>query len=159
MKLTLLILFVLAVSLQAIPSRRREGPRLPYKLECTREGSKTKEVLYTRLENVSVDDLVSYDESHALVLFDYNGDEKRPIHSDEVAIGWAGDNFKVSVDSLNWHYDLWTCDTEDRSYTVAVRDLVRSVSATFGRRPIAAELILSVREDSETFKLSCVAFY
>lgn len=156
MKLQTLSLLLAGFALQA---QANTMSRFPYKLVCDFEsveqsphGELEKQILYTRLMKV---DPLSLTKEWVEVL----GSNDR-VWKQEVALApWSGGNYGASVNKDEYHYDVWSCDTEDRWYAFKTSDLELSLDSEETRIPVWGKVTVDVREPVGTFNLKCTAFY
>jgi hypothetical protein len=106
---------------------------------------------YTRLEAVRSLDQLPTDDSHALSL--WGGDSPK---ADESAAG-LDDYRSASVSRQLYHYDAWSCDTQDYWFSIATDELAAR-SADEASRPVRLHLRQETRGGVDfEGELSCVA--
>ena len=140
MKLTIILGLMVAGFSMAAPAN---VPNLPAKLSCRydKHPEMGPDILYTRLDKLKT----------GTVLFDLNEATEAEVNKDEVAFDWLGSYFTVSVDQVNWHYNVWTCDSEDRFYTIRLKEI------SDGRKAIKGTVDISIRDEGEIYAITCKA--
>ncbi len=129
---------------------------LPVKLTCqfAADGRGVTNVLHTRLGAIHFRSQLS-GTPRDVWSSTSNRDEPQP---DEVAYGWRGEYYGAYVSETEYRYNVWTCDSEDRSYSFRTEDLIVPGGST-GTREVAGRLNISIRGEGENYDLLCRAEY
>ena len=146
---------IIFVSLNAVGSSEATEIKLPLSLNC--RWNSQVDLLYTRLERIS--QLSQLPEKlNPLEVWGKSESGEGP-RADEVAYGWIGDYYNATVSQAEYNYNLWTCDTEDRSYSFQSHDLILPGNSPLKTKQVQGKLIISVRDDEKRYDLNCTAQY
>ena len=153
----------LALSSSALAISMDDGVKFPTKLSCKYVNSADHDeadLLYTRITGITQLDQLP-DADNALTVWGGNfgdgvGGEPLP---GEIAEDWSGEYYGATLDRDFYNYNLWTCDTEDRTYTFATNDLVLPAWSGHKTKKVAGKVDISVRGEGDVFDLDCIATY
>jgi hypothetical protein len=131
---------------------------LPNKLTCERvvSGHKVIDVLYTRLDAIKRREDLSETPRTVWGTFSQNKERPRP---DEVAYSWSGDYYSADISKSLYRYALWTCDSEDRTYSFDAESLITPRGSATTTKDVAGRLHISIRSDGASYDLRCRASY
>ncbi len=66
----------------------------------------------------------------------------------------------ITIDKANLHYDLWSCDAQDYSFSFPAADLARDPALKEDVRPVAGRVVIETRGSVDySGALDCKAYY
>jgi hypothetical protein len=142
-----------APSPAAAPAPAQAGVVFAQSITCAASKDMSELRFYTRLGSVrSLEQLPADDDQRLSV---WNGDSPK---ADESAAG-LDDYRSASVSRKLFHYDAWSCDTQDYWFSIATEDLAAR-SADEASRPVKMHLRQETRGGVDfEGDLSCVASF